>query len=149
MSTETELIGKWTLLAWEQVYDDGRIEYPMGEKLEGFIRYSADGGMMCMLSRADRPAFVSGGQWSASAEEKAAAYDSMLCYAGRYQRDGDLISHHVEMSLFPNWKGGTQKRRVEKLAGSELVLIARLEEGSAEARTSRLIWRRVENRGDQ
>ncbi|MCY1251387.1 Lipocalin-like domain protein [compost metagenome] len=55
--------------------------------------------------------------------------------------DGDNILHHVRHSLFPNWVGGTQ-RRVAQLDGDVLALTARLEEGTPEARTARLTWRR-------
>ncbi|MCY1306676.1 Lipocalin-like domain protein [compost metagenome] len=54
---------------------------------------------------------------------------------------GDTVLHHVRHSLFPNWEGGTQ-RRVAQLDGNVLALTARLEEGTSEARTARLVWRR-------
>lgn len=135
--------GRWEILAWEQAFDDGRRELPMGEALQGFIQYTADGHMACMIARAERPNFVTGGQWNASDEEKAGAYMSMLAYAGRYQVNGDVITHHVDISLFPNWRGGAQKRRVEVNADGTLTLSARLEEGTPQARTARLVWRRA------
>ncbi|HCY62363.1 MAG TPA: hypothetical protein DHV59_05950 [Oxalobacteraceae bacterium] len=137
------MIGRWQVVAWEQVYDDGRRTYPMGQQVEGFIQYDSDGRMMCMLCRGDRQKFTTGGQWNASQEEKAAAYSSMLAYAGSYTvAGGDSVSHHVELSSFPNWKGGIQKRRIETMDAGQLVLVARLEEGTSEARTARLVWRR-------
>ncbi|MNR06565.1 hypothetical protein D3C85_1226390 [compost metagenome] len=45
-------------------------------------------------------------------------------------------------SLFPNWEGGSQKR-VAIFNGDTLELTARLEEGTAEARTAKLSWRRA------
>ncbi len=135
--------GKWEIVSWEQRFDDGRHELPMGEHVEGFILYTAGGDMMCMLARQGRKRFETGGQWSADVAEKAAAYESMLCYAGTYDVQGDVVSHHVNLSLFPNWQGGVQKRRVERMEGDTLVLAARLEDGTPQARTSRLIWRRA------
>jgi hypothetical protein len=145
MSSNTNELfdGQWQVLAWEQVYDDGRRELPMGEQLEGFIRYSPDGRMVCMISRADRARFELGGQWNAPDEEKARAYDSMLCYAGRYRVEGDTVTHLVDMSLFPNWKGGEQKRRFALRPDGTLELTARLEAGTPQARTARLVWRRA------
>ncbi len=140
--SEQAITGRWQIVAWEQVYDDGRRTYPMGQQVEGFIQYDPDGRMMCMLCRGDRQNFSTGGQWSASLEEKAAAYSSMLAYAGTYTFGGDTVSHHVELSAFPNWKGGIQKRRIETMDAGRLALVARLEEGSSEARTARLIWTR-------
>lgn len=140
--SEQAITGRWQIVAWEQVYDDGRRTYPMGQQVEGFIQYDPDGRMMCMLCRGDRQNFSTGGQWNASLEEQAAAYSSMLAYAGTYTFGGDTVSHHVELSAFPNWKGGIQKRRIETMDAGRLALVARLEEGSAEARTARLIWTR-------
>lgn len=142
MSNPIQLVGRWDIVSWEQLYDDGRRELPLGEQLEGFIRYLADGDMICMISRADRKRFEKGGQWNAPDEEKARAYDAMLSYAGRYQVDGDLITHKVETSLFPNWIGGEQKRRLAVCADGTLALTARLEDGTPQARTARLVWRR-------
>lgn len=140
--SEQAIIGRWQIVAWEQVYDDGRRTYPLGQQVEGFIQYDPDGRMMCMLCSGDRQNFTTGGQWNASMEEKAAAYSAMLAYAGTYTFGGDTVSHHVELSAFPNWKGGIQKRRIETMDAGRLALVARLEEGTSEARTARLIWKR-------
>lgn len=140
--TTHPLLGRWDIVAWEQAYDDGRVVLPMGEHLEGFIRYEADGDMMCMIVRADRPAFTTGSQWDASAEERAGAYSTMLSYAGTYEISGDTVVHRVQISLFPNWVGGDQKRRFVVRGDDEVALEARLEDGTANARTARLVWRR-------
>lgn len=142
MSHSLNLVGRWDIVSWEQVYDDGRSELPLGEHLSGFIRYLPDGDMVCMISRADRKRFEHGGQWNAPAAEKAGAYDSMLSYAGRYQVDGEVVTHRVEASLFPNWIGGEQKRRAQLQPDGTLALLARLEENTPQARTARLVWRR-------
>lgn len=133
--------GRWQILRWEQVYDDGRVVYPMGEELEGFIEYGPH-GMFCALGRKDRAHFTTGGQWSADDAEKAAAYNSYLTYAGDYEVNGNTVTHKVRFSLFPNWAGGTQRRMAE-LEGDVLALTARLEEGTSEARTARLVWQRA------
>lgn len=136
-----DIQGRWEILAWEQLYDDGRVVHPMGVELEGFIEYGPH-GMFCVVARKNREPFHSGGQWSASDAEKAAAYGSYLTYAGGYEVQGDTVLHHVRHSLFPNWEGGSQ-RRIAQLEGDVLALSARLEEGTPEARTARLLWRRV------
>jgi hypothetical protein len=134
--------GRWSILAWEQLYDDGRVVSPMGTELEGFIEYS-DFGMFCVVAKKDRAAFTTGGQWNAEDAEKAAAYNSYLTYAGDYEVDGNIITHKVRYSIFPNWVGGDQ-RRTAVLEDGVLALTARLEEGTPEARTARLRWRRVD-----
>ncbi len=143
MSITDQFIGRWNLVAWEQRYDDGRLHKPMGEHPRGFIRYSADGEMVVMISREGRQRFEKGGQWDAPDDEKAGAYNSMLSYAGRFSVDGDTVTHHVDMSLFPNWEGGTQKRKFALKPDGTLELTGRMEEGSPEARTAALVWRRA------
>lgn len=142
MAKNDALVGRWSIVSWEQLYDDGRRELPLGESLEGFINYGSEGDMVCMIARADRSPFTTGGQWNANDAEKALAYNSMLSYAGRYAVDGDTVSHFVDLSLFPNWKGGVQKRRFVFRNDGTLALEARLEGGTPQARTARLVWRR-------
>lgn len=142
MSITNALIGRWLIVSWEQHYADGRIERPMGDQLEGFIDYSGTGDMVCMISRRDRARFVKGGQWNAPDEEKARAYDSLLSYAGRYRVEGEIVVHMVDIAIFPNWKGGEQKREFVFQADGTLALLARLETGTPEERVSRLVWRR-------
>lgn len=137
-----DLIGKWDIVSWLQLYADGRRQAPLGEKLEGFIRYLPDGEMICMIADAERRAFETGGQWNASDAEKAGAYGSMLSYAGRYRLQGDMVVHEVAISLFPNWKDGEQRRHV-RLEGDTLYIEAHLEQGTPEARTAQLKWRRA------
>jgi len=132
--------GRWDILSWEQVYDDGRVVYPMGTELEGFIEYGPH-GMFCVVAKAGRAGFTTGGQWSADAAEQAEAYATYLTYAGDYDVQENAILHHVRYSLFPNWVGASQ-RRVARLEADELILSARLEEETSEARTARLVWRR-------
>lgn len=137
-------VGRWEILSWEQAFDDGRRELPMGDQLNGFILYTSGGHMACMIARAERPNFETGGQWNASDSEKARAYTSMLAYGGRYEVQGDVIIHRVDISQFPNWVGGEQKRRFQVNADGTLTLSARLEEGTPQARSARLVWRRAD-----
>ena len=141
-----DVTGRWDIVSWVQDFDDGRQVYPLGEELEGFIRYTPDGDMVCLIARADRTPFTTGGQWNAADVEKAAAYSSVLAYAGTYDIEGDTVVHHVDLSLFPNWEGGDQRRRFILREDGTLALEARLEDGTAEARTARLVWRRPADR---
>lgn len=145
MTTQTAepgaILGYWQIEAWEQRYDDGRVKFPMGEALDGFIRYDADGRMACMIARRDR-ARLSGGQFTSPDGEKIAAYDGFFAYAGTYTLEGGRVVHHVAMSLFPNWEGGDQPRRFALAEDGRLHITARLEEGTSEARTAALIWSR-------
>lgn len=66
----------------------------------------------------------------------------MLAYSGRWRLDGDVVTHHVQMSLLPYWGAGEQKRRVVVQADGTIALTARLEDHTPQARTARLVWRR-------
>jgi len=145
---QEQVLGRWTLVNWRQEYDDGRIQYPFGEDAVGVIHYSASGHMYCAISRARRANFVSGGQWTASEAERASAYDGYLTYTGTFSIKPGMVSHHVELAIYPNWVGSVQNRAFAFCDG-ELHLTARLEEGTAEARTALLHWRRESGRGVQ
>ena len=137
-----EILGKWNIVAFEQEYDDGRKVFPFGRELEGFVRYIDDGDMFVFIAKKNRSNFQKGGQWNAPDEEKALAYDSVLCYGGRWSISGNEVSHFVDFSVFPNWVGGVQKRIVSLVGNDCIALEARLEEGTSEARTARLVWQR-------
>ncbi|MES2191932.1 MAG: alpha/beta fold hydrolase [Pseudomonadota bacterium] len=141
--TKNELMGRWSVCSWVQAYDDGRKVFPMGEEVTGFIQYGHK-YMSCLIARKDRPPFKTGGQWNATAEEKAAAYGSFLSYSGTYAVDGQQIIHKVTASLFPNWVGGEQ-RRTARMQDGRLHLEARLEEGTPQARTAVLVWEKSED----
>jgi hypothetical protein len=138
---KAEILGRWRIVRWEQVYDDGRQTFPMGPEPVGFIQYDADDHMTIMIADRRRAPFAGGAQWAASVEEKARAYDGFLSYSGRFDVAGDVIRHHVELAIFPNWQGGVQTRSAAIMDG-ELHLSGRLEEGTNQARTARIIWRR-------
>lgn len=125
----------------EQRYDDGRVVYPFGKDAQGYIFYSPDGFMFSAVQRRGRTLFKTGKQWTASVEEKAQAYDGYVTYCGRYQVDGDRVTHFIEVSLFPDWIGQPQVRNI-KFESGMLYVTARLEEGR-EARTAYIIFERA------
>jgi hypothetical protein len=133
-----EVEGCWSLVTWVQRYDDGRVVEPYGPRPAGTLVYTG-GKMFCLMSRADREPFRTGGQWTADPAEKARAYDEVTAYSGTYELVGDEVVHHVAQALFPNWAGGSQRRRIVE-CGAVLRLTARLEEGTSEARTAELSW---------
>ena len=137
---KAKLRGRWRIVEWVQRYDDGRRVHPLGRSLQGFIQYDEE-RMFCFISSGER-APLSGGQWTAPQAEKAGAFSSCLAYSGRYEIAGDEILHHVDLSLYPNWVGTTQRRRAV-IEGTRLVIAARLEDLTKEARTAELTWERA------
>ena len=141
----TNLIGAWVLQSYEARGVDGSdVIYPLGVDPQGIIMYTPDGYMSAQLMRSGRPRFSGGDMQLAPEHELAAAASGYLTYAGPFSvvRDG-LIVHHVEVSLLPNWIGGTQYRAarlygsVLELGPPEPVLIG------GQRRSARLVWQRA------
>ena len=130
-----EFIGAWTLVSYERRSAAGELTYPMGARPVGRIAYDPLGRMSAQLMRADRPHF----QASASAEEKAAAFDGYVAYYGTYTVNpaDRTVVHHVEASLYPNW-AGTDLTRSYEFSGSQLILKA-----ASQGAEIRLVWERA------
>jgi Lipocalin-like domain len=140
----TNLVGAWTLRSYETTSLDGSDTiYPLGEDARGIIMYTPDGYMSAQIMRPERTAFGRNDPHQAEDDELAAAAAGYFNYAGPYTVTDDVIAHHVELSLVPNWVGGTQYRKA-RLADS------RLELSSAEPilmrgklRNAKLVWCRA------
>jgi hypothetical protein len=130
----TNLIGAWTLQSYEAHSIDGStVTYPLGTDPQGIIMYTPDGYMSAQLMRSDRPQ-LSGNDMQP---------DNPLSYSGPYTVVGDLIAHHIAISLLPNWIGGIQYRTahlhesVLELSPPDPILI------SGQHLNARLIWHRT------
>lgn len=141
------LVGAWTLQSYESSAVDGSdVRYPLGTDARGIIIYTADGYMSAQLMRADRPSIARGDLQIATDDELAVTARGYLAYAGPYSvLDGGVIAHHVDVSLLPNWIGGTQYRAAQvgddrlQLGPAEPVLI------KGKLRNGRLIWQRAKS----
>jgi hypothetical protein len=118
----------------------------------GMIVYLASGHMAVQIAaKADRKAFApfNQGRLSATAEEKAAAFDSYLAYYGTYTVDGQAgtVTHHIEDYSVPGRRGTSNVRWFEFRSGGRLVLIP-VEDGKGgviarKDATYKLIWERI------
>src|SRR4051812_3471506 len=106
--------------------------------------YTADGYMSAQLMRRDRPAYDRAGTGGGSAEQMAAAASGYLCYSGPFELDeaAEVLRHHVDVSLLPNWVGGIQVRRAH-LDGDTLTLSAEVTSRRGASATHVLVWRRA------
>jgi hypothetical protein len=116
MATASDFVGTWKLLDYSFLYDDGRVEKPWGENVVGYLLYSAEGYMSGNLSPSGRRHNV-----EKAGDRKSSRKRDYIAYAGPYTVEGDTVTHHVEVSLFPNWLG-TAQLRYHKLEGDTLVL---------------------------
>lgn len=139
------LIGAWMLESYQSSDLDGtNMRYPLGPDARGVIMYTADGYMSAQIMRADRAPFARGDLQAADTDELAAAAKGYLAYSGPYSvLDNGVIAHHVDVSLLPNWIGGTQYRAARtgddrlELSPAEPVVI------KGKPRHGVLLWRRV------
>jgi hypothetical protein len=96
-----------------------------------------------VLSRADRPPLAADRLETthrAPTDQKAAAFDSYLSYAGRWRLEGGAVVHSVEVALAPNIVG-TEQVRSARLEGGRLTLTYDVP-GRDGSRTFHLEWTR-------
>jgi len=138
------LIGTWHLETWISLVDDGTEALPMGASPEGLLAYAPDGTMVTVFGRAERDRFGTDDLTGGTTDERSEAFSSFIAYGGRYALDGSTIIHTVEVSLFPNWVGTTQRRHWALDDGGErLTLVSPPITVGGLTRTQRLVWRRT------
>ncbi len=144
---QSQLAGTWRLHSYETVHANGSIDYPFGEDAKGLLVYTADGFMNGQVMRCDREHLPRGYRLEDATEEATraavAAFTGYIAYCGRYEVDestGEVV-HHVEASLYPNWVGGEQRRKVS-LDGQRMTLsVSRHVRGGT--LEHRLVWERA------
>lgn len=115
----------------------------MGDAPEGLLTYSRGGTMIAIMCRADRGAFATSDLTGGTLDEQAGAFASCIAYGGPYEVDGEIVLHHVQTSLFPNWVGTAQRRRWElDPTGRLLTLTSPPLAMSGVTRIQRLTWER-------
>jgi hypothetical protein len=139
--THDPFIGTWRLLSYEIRGADGEIKYPWGQDPVGLLIYSGDGYMSVAMMSASRTRFTDKDVKKGTNEEKATAVDTYVSYSGRYEVQEDTVTHHVEVSLFPNWVGNDQKRTFQ-FDGNRLTLSTPLPGGDMQ-RSAHLVWEHV------
>ena len=85
------------------------------EQLIGAWKLVSYSYMSAQLSTADRPDFGSGDWFAGTADDYAAEATSYIAYSGPFHVDEEkqTLTHSMFVSLFPNWTGQTQPRRVK------------------------------------
>ena len=136
-----EFEGSWTLVAWRRISHDGNVSFPLGPDAHGLITYANDGRMSVVMTAAKRPPLDGDDPLSGDSEQRAAAYSTCLAYAGTYERRSDVVIHHIETSLFPNWSGTVQERSISYRDG-QLVLRTLPEPDVSGGTVNELAWAR-------
>jgi hypothetical protein len=138
-----ELVGRWQLTAWTATSEDGSVSTPFGDRPQGCVIYTRGGWMSGQLAVADRRELSTPVALAGTDSERAEAYSSYVAYCGEYRLEADVVVHTLRMSLFPNWVGGEQRRRVE-LSGDQLILATPPTPVGGRILVSRLHWVRAE-----
>lgn len=95
------VVGTWRLIAVHSWDDKGKKDMePYGPHPTGLITYTAD-GRMSVLETYDNRKPLSADREAAPVEERAAAFSTMVAYAGSYTLEGDKVIHHIEVSATP------------------------------------------------
>jgi Lipocalin-like domain len=115
-TTASDFIGTWKLVDYSFLHEDGTVEKPWGDHVVGYLLYSAEGYMSGNLSPAGRRHNI-----ETTDSQKSRRKRDYIAYAGPYTVEGDTVTHHVEVSLFPNWLG-TAQLRYHKREGNTLTL---------------------------
>lgn len=143
----SELLGTWQLVSCEHRLQIGGKLHPLGQNAMGQLTYTAEGLMSVSLMASQRTLFKGTGLFEGTDPERAAAAQSYVSYAGRYEILADRVIHHVDFSLFPNWVGTRQERFYQR-EGETLTLSTPPFTAGGLEQTAVLIWKRPPQRGE-
>jgi Lipocalin-like domain len=141
MPNAQQFIGRWRLVSWSAVDDEGRVEHPVGDRPQGFAVLMPDGWAAVQVAFTNRPAMAGPDPFTADEAEQARAYATYLAYVSRYEVREDVLVLDVEMSLWPNQLGTQQVRRYRFEDGELLLQLPPVESGGRRL-THELRWRR-------
>jgi len=141
MQNVQQFIGRWRLVSWTAVDDEGRVEHPVGDRPQGFAVFMPHGGGAVQVAATNRPVMAGPDPLAADEAEQARAYATYLAYVARYEVREDVLVLNVEMSLRPNQLGTEQMRRY-RFEDGELLLQAPPVEFGGRRLTHKLRWRR-------
>ena len=143
--SQNPLVGTWKLLSFESHGAAGDISHPFGADAYGLLMYDPRGQMSVVLTRPDRPMFMSGDPARGTPEEIKAAFEGFNAYCGSYKIDEKqgTVTHHVEANSFPNWVG-TDQQRFFTLRGRRLTLRTPPLLDGGQTLTFTAVWERVD-----
>jgi hypothetical protein len=86
-SLKDQLVGTWTLAAWEQTRPDGSKLQRFGANPKGIHVFDANGRTYILFSRPDLPKIASNNPSTPTPEEAKAIVDGAIAYFGTYTVD--------------------------------------------------------------
>ena len=130
------LVGNWTLVSFQVIFDNGPPQTLFGEHPKGYLILTPEGRMMALgTSDTRRP--------SASDAERAELWKSMFSYTGKYRIEGNDFVTIVDVSWNEDWNG-TEQRRHYKLEGNDLTIETTPQPSPVDKRNqyAKLVWER-------
>jgi hypothetical protein len=145
LSFRERMVGTWRLISCIDRDEKGNKTFPFGENPDGFLIYSSDGFVSAHLERRERPLHHSADPMAGTPEECVTTSKGYLAYCGHYilEEEKQRVTHHMTVSLFPNWLGCAQVR-LASFEGDHLIL--RTEKPmvvDGHLATAELVWRRA------
>jgi hypothetical protein len=141
--TNDKLVGTWKLVSASSTSSTGeRSETPYGPSPVGFLTYTGDGRVTAMISYGGRKPLSVGGGTLAPLQEQAEAFKTFFAYAGRYELNGDKVTHYIEISSIQNYVNKDLVRSV-KFQGDRIILVTPPTPVNGKIQTVELIWQRL------
>jgi hypothetical protein len=140
----SQFVGTWRLISCTAATPDGVTSHPFGLYAQGRLTYEASGRMAVQIARPGQSSFAAGDPRVPTDAEARAAYDRYLAYYGTYtvDQDREVVVHHVEVSLTPDWAGADQTRHFS-LEGNRLTLTTRPALFSGIKQVITLVWEKL------
>jgi Lipocalin-like domain len=117
---EQAFLGSWRLETFERKTDAGETTYPYGKHPVGRLSYDTQGRMSVLIMGPDRTRFKAETSAAGTTEEKAAAFDTFVAYAGTYRVDetSHTIVHGIDITSYPNFEGSDSVEHTHSLVAS-------------------------------
>ena len=116
VSIKNEIIGSWKLLSYIEVsLEDTNSYFPVGKTPTGILMFNPDGYMSVQITSNELLHFESEDRAVASDQEIRNRLLTYIAFSGRYVVDNNTVCvvYHIETSLFPNWMGAKQIRKLD------------------------------------
>lgn len=113
---KNEIIGSWKLLSYIEVPVGGEeYSFPLGTNPKGVLIFNPDGYMSVQLSVQNPIKYNSDDRFADTDEKIAKRAKEYIAFAGKYTVNDMLaqVNYHIETSLYPNWEGVTQVRKLD------------------------------------
>jgi hypothetical protein len=109
------LVGVWQLLSYQTEFRDGSPKRAMfGEHPMGYIIFTSEGRLMAVIE-------AEGRKVPSTDSERAAAFQSLVAYSGKYRVEGNQWITRVDTAWNPAWDG-TDQVRTFQIVGNRLMV---------------------------